>query len=389
MANINFKFRVVARYVLLLFLIGAAASVLGQTAKTILVEPPTPLLPAKFGPWQEMAPPSCSDCLTPDEPTGAVLKEDGLSRASQQTYRQSDKAGTIKVDAYQFGDATGAYSAFTFLRTPEMKSLPATKKIGTQAAATPKGDFLVWSGTTVVSASVSDVRPATIDELRRLVVTLPKVGGPRGLAPTLPILLPIEGVKTDTVKYALGPRGYQAMGGVLPSEMVGFDKSAEVVMAKYDGQGTLTLLMYPTPQIAGDRGRAIVAEMNRRGAAAGTVKLRRDGPLVLMTTGTWNPEAAQKIINGIRLPDVLTWNKPMPLEFKSELRKTASLLMSIGILSGILMLAAIVLGFFLGFGRAAIRVMQGKPAATEPEFLRIDLSGRSEKIRLEEPERQG
>ena len=30
--------------------------------------------------------------------------------------------------------------------------------------------------------------------------------------------------------------------------------------------------------------------------------------------------------------------------------------------------------------RAAIRVMQGKPAATEPEFLRIDLSGRSAKI---------
>jgi hypothetical protein len=27
--------------------------------------------------------------------------------------------------------------------------------------------------------------------------------------------------------------------------------------------------------------------------------------------------------------------------------------------------------------------MQGKPAATEPEFLRIDLSGQSKKIHLE------
>jgi hypothetical protein len=52
-------------------------------------------------------------------------------------------------------------------------------------------------------------------------------------------------------------------------------------------------------------------------------------------------------------------------------------------MSGLLALAAVILGLFLGFGRAAIRVMQGKPAATEPEFLRIDLSGQSEKIHLE------
>jgi hypothetical protein len=60
-----------------------------------------------------------------------------------------------------------------------------------------------------------------------------------------------------------------------------------------------------------------------------------------------------------------------------------SLLTSVAILSGLLALAAVILGLVLGFGRAAIRVMQGKPAATEPEFLRIDLSGRSEKIHLE------
>jgi hypothetical protein len=34
----------------------------------------------------------------------------------------------------------------------------------------------------------------------------------------------------------------------------------------------------------------------------------------------------------------------------------------------------LVLGLFLGYGRALLRVMQGKPAASEPEFLRIDLS---------------
>ena len=44
-------------------------------------------------------------------------------------------------------------------------------------------------------------------------------------------------------------------------------------------------------------------------------------------------------------------------------------------LSGVLGLAAVLLGLFLGVGRASIRVLMGKPAATEPEFLRLDLSG--------------
>ena len=58
------------------------------------------------------------------------------------------------------------------------------------------------------------------------------------------------------MKYALGPVGYEAMGGVLPGEIVGFDKAAEAVTAKYEGKGKLTMLLYPTPQIAGDHGRA-------------------------------------------------------------------------------------------------------------------------------------
>ena len=63
---------------------------------------------------------------------------------------------------------------------------------------------------------------------------LPKIGGPKGLPPLLPTYLPAKGLKTETVKYALGPVGYQATGGVLPGEIVGFDKAAEAVTAKYE-----------------------------------------------------------------------------------------------------------------------------------------------------------
>jgi hypothetical protein len=35
---------------------------------------------------------------------------------------------------------------------------------------------------------------------------------------------------------------------------------------------------------------------------------------------------------------------------------------------------AIMLGLILGFGRASLRVLRGKPAAAEPEFLSLHLA---------------
>jgi hypothetical protein len=319
-----------------------------QEAKTMLAMPPAPLLPEvlRTGPEHDAGSgaPAWSGADAP------ILVEDGIKRY--------ERGGPVTV--YQFDDATGAYSAYSYLR---------------------KKEHVTLSGVSVI-VSDSKAQPAL---LKTVEVGLPKVGGTKGLAPLLPTYLPERGLEKETAQYALGPAGYQAMGGVLPAEIVGFDKAAEVVTAKYEGKGLLTLLLYPTPQIAGEHGRQIEAEMNREGSAAGTVKLRREGPLVLLTTGAWRPAEAQDLVENIHLRNELTWNKPMPLEFHSEVRKTYGLLTSIAVFCGLGALAAVVLALFLGGARAAIRVMQGKPAATEPEFLRIDLSGRAARIQQEGP----
>lgn len=188
--------------------------------------------------------------------------------------------------------------------------------------------------------------------------------------------MPVKGLDSESLHYALGPASYRAMGGVLPAEIVGFDKSAEAVTAKYKDGGVLTLLLYPTPEISGERERAIEALSKQPGSAlAGTVKIRREGTLLLLTSGTWPADEAQKMVDGIHLRNEVTWNKPVPLDYQTEVRKTFSLLVNITIFCCLAFLAAIVLALFLGGGRALVRVMQGKSAATEPEFLRIDLSG--------------
>lgn len=346
----------------------------------MLVEPPAPLLPDQIGEWLLEPQPTgaimCSD--QSERPESLVLGEDGLKCYEHGVYRSTaNKNWTITVTARQFVDATGAQSAYSYYRRPGSAS--GGSKIGDESG----NGYLSRSGTTVVSADSTAPSVKTVAMLKELETHLPKVGGPKGLPPLLPTYLPAKGLKTETIKYALGPVGYQATGGVLPAEMIGFDKAAEVVTAKYEGKGTLTMLLYPTPQIAGAHGRQIEAEMNREGSAAGTVKLRREGPLVLLTTGAWGAAEAQRLVEGIHLRSEVTWNRPVPPEFHAEIRKTVSLLTSILVFCGLGALAAVILALFLGGGRAAIRVLQGKPAATEPEFLRIDLSGSAARIHTE------
>ena len=284
----------------------------------------------------------------------------------------------------QFGDATGAVAAFTFLRERGMaETAPDPGARNHTNIATAGSHTLLREGASLV---VLEGGALPAQELRALADTLPKIGGPKGLPPLLPTYLPPAGIVPGSVEYAVGPVAYKAAGGLLPADLLGFEKAGESATADYaghaSGTGKLTLLLLPTPQIAGDRGRAIEEWLNSPTAKAanlGSIKLRRIGPMLALATGSFTPEQAAAIVDGIHLRTELTWNKPVPPEFHVEIRKTASLLTSILVFSGVGALAALLLGAFLGFGRAWVRVLLGKPAATEPEFLRLDLRGNSEK----------
>ncbi len=348
----------------------SAAGVVAQEPKTTLVMPSAPLLPQQAGEWARQ-PENAAPPTNPDSRLDTVLTEDGLKRSDRAAYRVGAAGPTVTITAREFIDATGAHAAYSYLQKPGS----AYRGVGLGDETNLTGDhYLFRSGTSIVEAEGG--RGEKIEALlSRIQVGLPKVGGPKGLAPKLPALLPAKGLQRDSVRYALGPVSYEALGGVLPGAILGFDKAAEAVTAKYAGKGSLTLLTYPTPEIAGDRLRAIEEEIHREGGKAGTVVLRRTGTLVGMTSGAWGLADAKETLQGINPKMDVTWNKQMPPEFHVEVRKTYSLLSSILIFSGFGALAAIVLGVGLGAGRAGIRVLQGKPAASEPEFLRIDLSG--------------
>jgi hypothetical protein len=310
-----------------------------------------------------------------------VLKEDGFSQFSAATYTRADS--TLKVRVIGFQDATGAYAAYTFYRRPGMLK----EDVGA-GAAWDGSRLLFWQGALVVDATFDRVTAMSAAELRELAGNLPKVAGSAGVAPTLPRYLPSDSLQPLTTRYALGPAGYARSGGVLPAALIDFDRGAEVLTAQYsgrDGDGALTLINYPTPQLAAERQRAIDAFLRAGNspAAAWPAPLaessvtallsRRSGPLLAVTSGAFPANDARRLIGQVNYTADVTWNNPKG--YISEVSKTARLLLGIAMLTGLLCGTAVIVGLFLGGGRAAYRLIRGKPVSTlqESEFISLHL----------------
>ncbi|MGC1784555.1 MAG: DUF6599 family protein [Acidobacteriaceae bacterium] len=354
---------------------------------TPLYTPPGPLLPRVFDGWQLMGTPQISDSpQAADSATAEVLREYGFSRFEAANYtRGSD---TLAVKAVQFGDATGAYGAFTFYRRPNM----APEEIG-QGAGFDVNRVLFWNGTVFVEATFVHITATSAGELRDLSSLLPKPKGNQGTLPTLPDYLPRQHLRPMTVQYAFGPDAYTASGGVLPGSLVDFGMSAEVVTAQYDslnGTGTLTIINYPTPEIAANRQRAIASFLSTHGGGAAgkpgewtpalansyleALQSRRSGPLVALTSGEFSAGSAQELLQRVNYEATLTLGGSG--RYVPDTTKLAQLIISVAYLVGIFALIAIVAAISLGGGRALWRKMRrksGQPEDESAEFIRLNL----------------
>lgn len=357
-----------------------AAQVRAQAVK--LTEPPVQLLPQSFGGWQQ----STNAPSTPDNAPSLTtlskqaLQECGPLRSLVNSYTHNGRA--MRVEAVEFGDRTGAYSAFTLALRPEMR---VSKAVGSSDAL---GDdaVLFTIGDTLVLAS-----PATATDLpalRELAKTLPKVTGSQGVAPLLPSFVSDENLAPSGLRYALGPVTYAAEGGVLPANSLGWDKSAEAVTANYHqrhGDETLTLLIYPTPQIAQAFERQLSTGVKQLGPNFANARVRRDNELVMLASGTLPGNDAQAMLEKVHMQQEVSIDRDIGPVFHVEVQKTFSLLTSIAVLASVLMGAAVLLGLFLGGGRALVRVLMGKPAASEPEFLSLHLASQNSAAHWERP----
>ena len=384
-------------------IITAQAQAPASKAQPPAQSPEKPLLPSAFAGWVANEPAKAiSDPAQIDSTNAAALKEYGFESGMMATYKRDDETLTIK--ALRFPDVSGSFGAYGFYRDAKWPK----EQIGSGAVS--NGNRVIfWRGAVVIDATFSKVHPESASELRELADTLPTPAGNKALPPpilsVLPksdredqtahyvkgpdgfTLIPSKGLEGLSPHYALGPAGYTGSGGVLPPSLIGFDRDAETVTASYalsSGPATLTLISYPTAQMATAAEAQIRAYIQSGGKGQtpftkplqdsdqASLEVRRTGPIVAFVSGDAIPDDSHKLVESVHYSSDLT---RMPMPGVSEVAKTSSLLFNIAMFVMVVGGAAVLLGLFLGGGRAIYRIARGKPASSmyEADFTSLDL----------------
>ncbi|HZQ90692.1 MAG TPA: DUF6599 family protein [Terriglobales bacterium] len=302
------------------------------------------LLPVDFAGWQKSADAHASkDPLEADAVDPAALREYGFTDFERATYTRD--GSKIEVRAARFADAGGAYGAFTLYKSPEM----VIERIGDQgASATDR--VLFYRGNILVDAHLEHVTAMSAADLRTLATELPEAVGTQRNLPALPTYLPQQGYVKNSAKYVVGPAALAHVESPLPASAVDFGRGAELTLGEYttsSGTADLVLISYPTPQIAGDRLRALEAMIaeSQKSPAAPMQAVRRSGPIVAYVSGAISAAEAKSLLAAVNYDANVTWNEPT---FLSKRDNIGNLVVAALVLCGIIMLLALAAGVAFG-----------------------------------------
>ncbi len=339
------------------------------------------ILPKQFGGWQATGTIQASkDPVVADPVNTALLKEYGFTDLESGTYTRDD-GRKLTLKAARFGDASGAYGAFTYYKMPQMN----TETIGDQGASLNER-VLFYRGNILVDAVFDKLSAMSAAELRELAASLPRPAGADGNPPALPAYLPQPGYVKNSAKYVFGPVGLGKAGAPLPASLVDFNAGAEVVLGTYQssaGDATLMLISYPTPQIAAERLRRIDAAHQSSAQAQpggtplldlGPIFAKRTGPIVVVASGPLSQSEARALLGSVNYEADVTWNENTHFTRRDNL---ANLLFNVIILCGILIAFSAVAGVAFGGIRLLAKRLYPDKIFDRPEdmeFISLHLS---------------
>jgi hypothetical protein len=270
------------------------------------------VLPSSFAGWSSSEPSVVTAPAGLDQILGsdaAVIREYSVKSLERRTY--SLGAQTATTSLYHFRDPSSAYGAYTFLRDDSLT--PVT--LGSFGCASGEraliviGDFLL----DVVS---KQTRPSDAD-LKILTDSLDKIADHASF-PTIGEYLPEQGLVRRSEHYILGPRALARYVPLAADDWIGFDYSAETIVARYRLAGsdaTLLVTSYPTQQIAADKFAGMLRRFNfdpPGGVSPGRTVLfgKRASSLVAIVMGALSREVANTLLDQIRYETQVTWNEP-------------------------------------------------------------------------------
>lgn len=344
-----------------------------------------PLIPSVFAGWELKTSQPLANAVNADPANPAALTEYGYTDGLSADYSRDGQS--LHLRALRFQDASGAYGAYTFYR----QSGWPKEQIGS-GAASDHNRILFWTGNVVIDATLPHVSSMTGSELRELAAAIPQPTGGKLLPPPILANLPQTSLDPQSTHYALGATAYAGSGGVLPPALVAFDHGAEVVTAGYtlrSGPATLTLINYPTPQIAQAQEQAISAYLKAGNSPQHpftkpladsnptVLEVRRSGPLVAVVSGDPIQDDAHRLISLVHYEAEMAGEAAHSRQpFQAVVQDTAKLILGIVSLVAVMFACSLFLAFGFSGIRAAIRVAQGKPvsAVYDLEFIKLDLA---------------
>jgi len=350
---------------------------------------PPELLPPTFAGWQiQGAPHISTNPSVADPSSAAVLREYGFTDFASATYTRDD-GRTLKIRAARFADASGAFGAYTFYLQPDM----TREQIGDQGASLGNR-VLFYRGYVLIDAQFSQETAMSGAELRELAGSLPRPPGSSGNLPSFIQFLPRRDYIPNTQKYVMGPLALSAISAPVSAASVDFGSSAEVSLAQYNtpsGPATLTLISYPTPQLAADHLRKIDAAHQiaqpQNGistvSGSGTFFDKRTGPIVAIATGGISDSDAKSLLGMVNYEATVTWNTPTG---NKDVHDLYMLILNVVVLCAILGGLAIIAGVAFGGFRILMKRLYPDKVFDRPEQMEFISLRLTETIVREIPE---
>jgi hypothetical protein len=352
---------IMKRYLVVLFLL----------VSSVLWAMDAGFLPQSFNGWQldKSSRKSGNDPAAVDAADSAVLKEYGFAGFESATYLRNGRK--MQVKAARFNDASGGYGAFTYYVQPLMQA----EKIGDLGASNNRR-ILFYRGNLLVDVTLEQVTAMSAADLRALAETLPQVHGNTSALPTLPGQLPKQSLVTNSQRYIVGPSALERLGVPLPANLVNFSMGPEVAFATYrssNGEAKMTVIGYPTPQIAAERMKA----MQAANLPGGPFYFKRSGPLLAVINGNIPESEAQSLLASVNYDADVTWNQPTRPNPRDNI---GGLIVGIFTLVGVILVAALIFGFAFGGVRVIAKKLFPNRVFDRPEdveIIRLDLQEKS------------
>jgi hypothetical protein len=311
-------------------------------------------LPSSFAGWTAATPATAISPTGLDPilgPDTAAFREYVLKSVEQRSYTQGAQAASATL--YRLRDPSSAYGAYTFLRNDALSAadLGSFASVSHDRALIVVGEMLLD-----VSVPAKQARPSDAD-LKQLAALLDK-NADHTPYPFIGEHLPEKGRVRDSERYVIGPLSLAHFVPLGTDDWMGFDHSAETILARYKVAGkdeTLLIASYPTQQVAADK----FAGMLRRFVfdppgevppGQNVLFGKRVSSFIAVVVGAPSRQSANKILDQVGYESNVTWDEPKQTLTEPGIN---SMIVEAFLGTGAIMVFAVAAG--IGFG--GIRVL--------------------------------